>query len=58
MLKFSTIPAKPRRMAILGPIVQKLLATLELKTNYYCNLQQNIANCLIVEKVNIFIFNI
>ena len=53
------LPFLPDNSIPPGSNIQKLMATLQPKTNYiihYRNLQQAIANGLIVEKVNIIIF--
>jgi len=53
------LPFLPQNGIPTGSKVKKLMATFERKTNYiihYRNLQQAIANGLIVEKVNIYFF--
>lgn len=53
------LPFLPQNSIPPGSKVKKLMTTLESKKNYvihYRNLQQAIANGLIVEKVNIYIY--
>lgn len=57
----SDLPFLPENNIPPGSKVQKLMAILEPKRNYiihYRNLQQAIANGLIVEKVNHVIYNV
>ena len=54
--KHKDLPFLPNNSIPTGSKVQKLMATVESKKNYiihYRNLQQAIANGLVVEKVNI-----
>lgn len=55
------LPFLPQNGIPAGSKVKKLMATFKRKTNYiihYRNLQQAIANGLIVEKVNIYFLNL
>jgi hypothetical protein len=57
--KHNDLPFLPQNGIPMGSKVKKLMATFEKKNNYlihYRNIQQAIANRLIVEKVNIFLF--